>query len=77
MPLAPARKPVNLSLDPVLLQEARALGLNISRIAESGLRAAVRQAQAEQWQRDNAPAMAGYNDWVEQNGLPLARHRSF
>ncbi len=74
---APAKKPVNLSLDPVLLHEARTLGLNISRIAESGLREAVRQAQAEKWQSDNAAAMAGYNDWVEQNGLPLARHRSF
>lgn len=77
MPSTIVKKPVNLSLDPTLLQEARALGLNISRIAESGLRDAVRRAREKEWQRDNAPAMADYNDWIEQNGLPLARHRSF
>lgn len=72
-----ARKPANLSLDQSLLAEARALGINLSRAAEAGLRQAVREAQAEQWRRDNANALAASNAWVQDNDLPLARHRLF
>lgn len=72
-----ARKPANLSLDTSLLAEARALGINLSRAAEAGLRQAVRDAQTEQWRRDNAGALAASNAWVEENDLPLARHRPF
>lgn len=71
------RKPANLSLDQSLLAEARALGINLSRAAEAGLRQAVREAQAEQWRRDNANALAASNAWVQDNDLPLARHRLF
>ncbi|MFT4013981.1 MAG: type II toxin-antitoxin system CcdA family antitoxin [Paracoccus sp. (in: a-proteobacteria)] len=79
MPPAPEspRKPANLSLDPALLAQARALGINLSRAAEAGLRDAVRKAQSEEWRRDNAPALAASNAWVEENGLPLAPHRPF
>ena len=77
MPPKPAKKPVNLSVNPALLQEARRLGLNISHIAENGLKRAVKEARQAQWRQDNAPAIAAYNDWVEKNGLPLARHRTF
>lgn len=71
------RKPVNLSLDPGLMAEVRALGVNASRAAEVGLRAAVAAARAEVWQRENAEALASSNNWVEANGLPLAPHRPF
>lgn len=39
----PARKPTNLSLDSTLLQEARALGINVSRSAEAGIAEAVKR----------------------------------
>ena len=71
------RKPVNLSLDPELMAEARDLGVNASRAAEAGLRAAVAAARAEAWRRDNAAALESSNDWVAANGLPLAPHRLF
>lgn len=82
MPQPPAltdapRKPANLSLDQSLMAEARALGINLSRAAEAGLRHAVREAQAEQWRRENAAALAASNEWVEEHGLPLARYRPF
>jgi len=78
-PLPPdgPRKPANLSLDQTLLSQARALGINLSRAAEAGLREAVRQAQAEQWSRDNAGALSASNAWVEEHGLPLAQYRPF
>ncbi|MFG6082581.1 type II toxin-antitoxin system CcdA family antitoxin [Paracoccus litorisediminis] len=71
------RKPANLSLDQMLLAEARELNINVSRAAEAGLRQAVRQAQAERWQRENATALAASNAWVEVNGLPLERYKPF
>jgi antitoxin CcdA len=73
----PARKGTNLTLDPALLGEARRLGVNVSRAAEAGLRAAVRAAAAEAWQRENAAALAASNEWAGQNGLPLATYRRF
>ncbi|PIO96633.1 post-segregation antitoxin CcdA [Pleomorphomonas carboxyditropha] len=71
------RKATNLSLDADLVRQARALGVNISQAAEAGVRRAVAEARAEQWRRDNAAALASSNRWVEENGLPLERHRQF
>lgn len=74
---AQLRKATNLSFDTELLHEARALGVNVSRAAEEGLRAAVRIARAEAWKAENAEALASSNAWVEANGLPLAEFRQF
>ena len=71
--MSAARKPVNLSIDPELLVKARELDVNISRAAEDGLRAAVSRA----WQIENADAIAAWNVWVEENGLPLTDLRLF
>lgn len=68
------RKPTNLSLDPDLIQEVRSFGVNLS---EAGVRRAVAEAKAEQWRRDNAEAVESSNRFVEENGLPLERHRQF
>ena len=73
----PTRKAINLSIDPDLLDEAKALGINVSRAAETGLREAVRAAKSEAWLRENAEAIASSNAWVEKNGLPLAKYRQF
>lgn len=71
------RKATNLSLDSALLEEAKALGINLSRSAEAGIAAAVIQNQRERWLKDNAAALASSNAYIEANGLPLARHRQF
>jgi antitoxin CcdA len=74
---ATVRKPTNLSLDPALLEEAKALDVNISRAAEAGLRKAVRKAKGEAWLRENAEALESWNEWVAKNGLPLEKYRMF
>lgn len=71
--MAAIRKAVNLSIDQRLLQEAKDLKVNISRAAEDGLRAAMNRA----WQAENAEAIAAYNKYIEENGLPLADLRMF
>jgi antitoxin CcdA len=45
--------------------------MNVSAIAEEALR----KAQQEAWQRENAEALQRLNDWVDQNGLPLADYQ--
>ncbi|MFD2649039.1 type II toxin-antitoxin system CcdA family antitoxin [Devosia albogilva] len=72
-----ARKPANLTIDQNLLTEARALKLNVSRAAEAGIAEAVRQEKSRRWQEENAEAIRSSNEWVERNGLPLAKHRPF
>jgi len=71
------RKSTNLSLDADLLEEAKALKVNISRSAEEGLRQAVAKAKTAAWLSENAEAIESYNRWIEENGLPLAEYRMF
>ena len=72
-----ARKPTNLSLDAVLLTEAKTLKVNLSRAAEDGVRSAVAAAKAEQWKAENAAAIRSSNSYVEKHGLPLDNYRQF
>lgn len=71
------RKPTNISLPEALLSEAKALRINLSQAAEAGLVRAVAERRAELWQNENREALESSNRFVEQNGLPLARYRSF
>ncbi len=78
MPVAGSRKkPTNLSLDEALLEEARALNVNLSRAAEVGLRREIAHAKSERWKTENAAAIESSNQWAEAHGLPLARYRQF
>ena len=72
-----SRRATNLTLDEELLTEAKRLGVNLSRAAEDGLQAAVRQARIDAWMNENGAAIESSNAWVEKHGLPLARHRQF
>ncbi|MEM1301612.1 MAG: type II toxin-antitoxin system CcdA family antitoxin [Pseudomonadota bacterium] len=68
---APVRKPTNLSLDSALLAQARALDVNLSRAAESGIKAEVAKAAKAAWQAENRAALESSNAHVGENGLPL------
>ncbi|HEY9233954.1 MULTISPECIES: type II toxin-antitoxin system CcdA family antitoxin [Phenylobacterium] len=68
---------MNLTLPGALVDEAKALGLNLSRACESGLEAAVAAERARRWQADNRPFFHWYNAKVEKEGLPLAQYRQF
>jgi antitoxin CcdA len=72
-----ARKPANLSLDNTLLQEAKALGINVSRAAEAGISEAVKRHKRQKWLEENAAALKSSNAYVDAHGLPLAQHRQF
>ncbi|QHI97972.1 post-segregation antitoxin CcdA [Xylophilus rhododendri] len=75
--ISPARKSTNLTLTGDLVREARALGVNISQAAETGIAAAVAQRRQEHWLAENRAALESSNAYVEQHGLALAQHRNF
>jgi antitoxin CcdA len=74
---ANGKRPVNISVDADLVTGARELGLGISRICEEALAAAVKKERVARWQEENREAIEGWNQWVAENGLPLAKYRMF
>ncbi len=73
----PQRKSVNTSIDSQLINDAKALGINISRAAEEGIAKAIAAEKARRWQAENKEAIESSNEYVRRNGLPLAKHRLF
>ena len=67
----------NLSINASLIEEAKALGLNLSELAERGIAEAVQAEKERRWKEENAAAMQEWNDWVRENGLPLEEFRLF
>jgi antitoxin CcdA len=71
------RVKLNLTVDEAVSQEARALGLNMSRLAEAAIAEAARQERNRLWREETAAAREAYAAELAQEGLPLARYRSF
>jgi antitoxin CcdA len=71
------RRSTGMTLDSGLLDEARASGVNVSRAAEAGIAAELKLARTDAWRRENAEAIQNYNDYIEENGLPLPEYRMF
>ena len=74
---APFRRPTNVSLDARLVEEAKALGINVSRAREEGLAREVKAERERRFKEENAEAFEAWNRFVEKNGLPLERFRQF
>jgi antitoxin CcdA len=72
-----AKRATNVSLQAVLLEEAKTLGINVSRACERGLTAQIAEERAKRWRTENREAIAESNAYVERHGVPLARYRRF
>ena len=70
-------KATNISLNASLVEEAKALGVNISLASARGLEQAVKEARGKRWLEENIEALDAYNAYVEEHGLPLAKYRMF
>lgn len=75
--VAMLKKATNVSLTTTLVDEAKALGINLSKACERGLREEIAAARAAEWQQENKAAIEEWNAHVEVNGLPLDRFRQF
>jgi antitoxin CcdA len=71
------RKAANLSIDAKVLADAKALDINISRAAETGIVEAVRAEKNKRWLAENREALEYYNSWMEENGILLDEYRQF
>lgn len=68
---------VNLTLDTDVAEEARALGLNMSRLAEVAIAEAAKAERNRLWREENRAALEAYAEEVAREGLPLASYRTF
>jgi len=71
------KRPTNLTLNGKVLDMARELGMNLSQTVDSLLAEEVRKRYWERWNKQNSAAVKAYNDRIERDGLPLAKHRTF
>lgn len=72
------RETISVPLDPQLLKEAEAMGIDLSRAAEAGIaRAVVSERAARDWAEENSEAVRSTNEYIAKHGLPLRRYRSF
>lgn len=71
------KRAANLSVNAELLDEAKALEINLSATLERALEQAVRARKRERWLEDNRDAIADYNTWVAEHGVfsPMFRKR--
>lgn len=63
------KRSANLSVDAALLEEARRLGVNLSRALEETLRERVAEARRQRWLEENRRAIAEYNERVGKRGV--------
>ncbi len=62
------RRPVNLTIREDILKEAKALKLNASQAAETGIIAAVRHAREQEWLKNNQGAIQAHNKRIDKDG---------
>jgi antitoxin CcdA len=63
------KKAVNLRIDRALIDQAKAMGLNLSQVLESSLGEMLRRRQQELWMADNRDAIDAYNQRVGKRGV--------
>ena len=71
------KRSANLTIDAALLQEARTLGVNLSRVLEESLRERIAEAKRARWLEENADAIEQHNTRVSSRGVFSDRLRRF
>ena len=62
------KRPVNLTADGDLVNDAKDFGFNLSQIFEDSLRQAVTEEKKRRWQEENKEAIEAYNRHIEKHG---------
>ncbi|HAU5564412.1 antitoxin [Pantoea sp. BL1] len=71
------KKTVSVTVEPMLLQQARDAGLNLSAILSEALRQEVRIAAAKKWKHENSAGLQELNRITEEHGLLSDEYRTF
>jgi antitoxin CcdA len=72
-----SKKAANLTLSIDVIEDAKLLGINISKACDEFLRSLIREEKTRRWQQEHADYFARSNQIVEDRGLPLDEWRSF
>jgi antitoxin CcdA len=64
------KKATNVSVNSDLLRQAKALGVNVSALAERSLAAHVKEIKISRWQEENKEAIESYNAMIRKEGIP-------
>lgn len=73
----PTKRPINLSLTSKTVDMAKELGINLSQTVDAWLSEEVKRRYWERWRDDNREAIDEYNLRIANEGLPLAKYRTF
>jgi len=71
------KKPVNLSINSDLLNEAKSLKINLSATLEAALLNELKAARRDLWLAENKEAIKACNKLAESHGLFADKHRVF
>ena len=71
------KKAANLSINSELLNQAKALQINLSATLEQALTERIRDKQRQQWLQDNQQAITQYNQRIEAEGCFSDSLRNF
>jgi len=63
------KRAVNLRIDESLIDQAKALNVNLSQTLETSLVELLREKQREAWLAENREAVDAYNQRIEKQGL--------
>ncbi len=64
------KKSTNISLDAALVEEAKALNINLSAALNSALENVVRAQRQARWREENQAAIAAMNRFTEEHAIP-------
>lgn len=73
----PRKRAVNLSIDAVLLEEAKAAGTNLSAVLEKALVSELQETRLEKVRAEHRQAIEAHNRFIEKNGLLSDEWRKF
>ncbi len=60
---------VNITVDEALIAEAKAVGINLSAVAETAIRNATRAEEMRLWKERNKDAIEAWTRKIEEEGL--------
>ncbi len=74
---AAKKKSANLSINESLLQQAKALNINLSQLLEQRLVEHLRESLQKNWLEENRAAIDAYNQRIDRNGVFSEGLRTF
>ena len=72
-----SKRTVSVTLEPSLLERARAAGINLSATLATALQHEISGSEAERWKRENSAAIQELNRITEEHGLLSDDYRAF